>query len=424
MRLTEGDLEKSVGGVLTRFGIDKKQAREARRQQNARIREKEQGQQEESKEDERYHAYFLGGFTITDLSVEDVLMPTLTVAEQSIYRRLYRLSFGYSRTWCRVSLDELRRACNMSSRATVRNGLRSLMTKQCIKIIEDARQRNPPVYRVYLPCEIPQFSQEDMSANVVFVKEKTDIHEIRRTINSRLDFSRLENRALKFDSLEQLRRSFPDPQASESSRLNSDRLTDKPSSSADLQARKDDEKLPINNNINKDFKNNSLSPRDIVYSFYKGIGQNRIAKQKREKAEKDIEELAQDRFSLEDIQFAVKWTLENVKEELHDFSIIKHTIGQAMAAKRKAQAEETKKKEREKILAQEEAEEKRRAEEEARIKAYKESLDAGERARLRERAEAEIRDSGQYKEEFITEYLIGAKENQLIGEQLGMKPLE
>jgi hypothetical protein len=411
MKLTAGDLEKSVGGVLTRFGIDKKQAREARRQQNARIRiqEKEQGQQEE-----RYHAYFLSGFTITDLSVEDVLMPTLTVAEQSIYRRLYRLSFGYGRTWCRVSLDELGRACNMSSRATVRNGLRGLMTKQCVKIIEDARQRKPPVYRVYLPCEIPEFSQEGMNANVVFIKEKTDIHEIRRTINSHPDFIRLKSRPLKFDSLKQLSRSFPDPKASESSRLNSDRLTDKPSSSAGLQARKDDAKPSINNSINKDTKNSSLSPRDIVYSFYRGIGQNRIAKQKREKAEKDIEELTQDRFSSEDIQFAVEWTLKNAREELYDFSIIKHTIGQAMAARKKVEEEEAKRREREKAAAQKEAEERRIAEEEAQIKAYKESLDANERARLRERAEAEIRSSGQYKKEFITEYLIEAKENELI----------
>jgi len=44
-----------------------------------------------------------------------------------------------------------------------------------------------------------------------------------------------------------------------------------------------------------------------------------------------------DDFKPEDIQFAVEWTLKNAKEELYDFSIIKHTIGQAIVAKKKAE---------------------------------------------------------------------------------------
>ncbi len=71
----------------------------------------------------------------------------------------------------------------------------------------------------------------------------------------------------------------------------------------------------------------------IVTGFYSSIGQSRISKGKRERAEKVIEELLADGFSTEDIQFAAEWTPGNAKEEVYDFSIIKHTIGQAMAAK-------------------------------------------------------------------------------------------
>ena len=46
---------------------------------------------------------------------------------------------------------------------------------------------------------------------------------------------------------------------------------------------------------------------------------------------------------------------------------------------------------------------------------------ARERAELREEAENEIKDSGQYKEEFITDHLIEAKENELAKLRLGMK---
>ncbi len=122
-----------------------------------------------------------------------------------------------------------------------------------------------------------------------------------------------------------------------------------------------------------------------------------------------------------DIHFAVEWTLKNSKEELYDFSIIKHTIGQAMAAKKKTEAEKAKRIEAEKIAAQERAEEELREKEAAKIEAYKGSLGDEERAKLRERAEAEIRDSGQFKEDFITDFLIEAKENEIIREQIGTK---
>ena len=176
--------------------------------------------------------------------------------------------------------------------------------------------------------------------------------------------------------------------------------------------------------IPKDSLKDTLSPRAIVSGFYKGIGQPRISKEKRERAENNFKELLDDGFQPEDIQFAVEWTLKNAKEELYDFSIIKHTIGQAMATRRKVEAEEARKRERAKTAAQKEAQEKKIAEEEAKTKAYKESLDTEERARLRERAEAEIRSSGQYKKEFITEYLIEARENELVREQIGTEPSE
>ena len=167
-----------------------------------------------------------------------------------------------------------------------------------------------------------------------------------------------------------------------------------------------------------------LSPRAIISGFYRGIGQGKIAKEKRERAENDFKELLDDGFNPEDIRAAVEWTLKNAKEEPYDFSIIKHTIGQAMAAGKKVEEGKAKRRQRENAAAQREAEERERAEEGKRIKAYKEGLNDDERSKLRERAEAEIRDSGQYKKEFITEHLIEAKENNLIREQMGMKTSE
>jgi len=175
---------------------------------------------------------------------------------------------------------------------------------------------------------------------------------------------------------------------------------------------------------NKDSLKDTLSPRAIISGFYSKIGQTKISREKRERAEKSIKELIKDGFSLEDIHCAVDWTLKNSKEDPYDFSIVKHTIGQAMAAKKKTEAEETKRIEAERIAAQERAEEEMREREMAKIAVFKESLSAEERTKLRERAEAEIRDSGQFKEEFITDYLIEIKENEIIRDQTGKEMSE
>ena len=54
-------------------------------------------------------------------------------------------------------------------------------------------------------------------------------------------------------------------------------------------------------------------------------------------------------FKPEDIEFAAEWTLKNAKEKPYDFSIICHTIGEAMAAKEKAEGENRRKIEQQKL---------------------------------------------------------------------------
>jgi hypothetical protein len=54
------------------------------------------------------------------------------------------------------------------------------------------------------------------------------------------------------------------------------------------------------------------------------------------------------------------------------------------------------------------------------ITTYKESLSPEQRSELHERALEEIRKTKGIKEEFITEILINAKENEIIRRQLGI----
>ena len=160
---------------------------------------------------------------------------------------------------------------------------------------------------------------------------------------------------------------------------------------------------------------------EIISDFYKGIGQTKISKSKKEKAENNIVELLNDSFSIEDVEFAVEWTLKNTTEKIYDFSIIKHTIGQAVAEKKKIDNQKAKRLEIESVASEKQKEEERGARELAKIKAHKETMNPKDRANLHKRADAEIRNSGKYREEFITEILIESKENELIGKELGIE---
>lgn len=170
--------------------------------------------------------------------------------------------------------------------------------------------------------------------------------------------------------------------------------------------------------INRDQNKRSLSSNNIISGFYRGIGQKRISKRKRERGKIALEKLRKEGFSAEDIAFAVGWTLGNAKEEPYDFSIIEHTIGQAIAAREKEEAEWREMQERERKAQEERERIEREEKEHDEIEAYKEGLDPDQREELREKAVAEIRDSGDYKEQFITEVLIEIKENEILNRRI------
>ena len=168
----------------------------------------------------------------------------------------------------------------------------------------------------------------------------------------------------------------------------------------------------------KEERKNSLSVDKIVSMFYRGIGQKRISKQKRERGKRLLKKLRKEGFSLEDIAFAVEWTLENAKQEPYDISIIEHTIGQAAAAREKTESKRRVIEESDKALEEERARQKREEKEREQIESYKGQLEIEEREALREEAETELVASGEYKKQFISDLLIGIKENEILRKRL------
>jgi hypothetical protein len=103
--------------------------------------------------DMRRKAVIKTNYTRLDHNVEDVLLPTLSVYEQVVYLRLYRLTWGYGRVVWRVTVETLCTVCGMSDRMC-QKALNSLEAKGYIARLTDSRKGAGNAYRVYIPDEI------------------------------------------------------------------------------------------------------------------------------------------------------------------------------------------------------------------------------------------------------------------------------
>ena len=369
-------------------------------------------------------------FTKYPNEMHGLMTERLTEYESLLYIKFWRESWGYGKNYCRIGYSTLLRETSLRSKSTVTRAVVGLREKRFIVLALDEASSPKTtqvgtIYRVFAPSEILDGKTEEgiplqsiPSGGILcrgMPRENIPEEPHKQGNDTGVSRESIPRQSILTEK---------SGQADDTSVVSQGIVTkNTPENNGNYRAEGyiQREYTQREDTLKEDSLKDSLSPRDIISGFYEGIGQSKISKTKRERAEKSFKELTEDGFNLEDIHFAVGWTLKNSKAELYDFSIIKHTIGQAMAAKKKTEAEEAKRIEAEKIAAQERAEEELREREAAKIETYKESLGAEERAKLRERAEAEIRDSGQFKEEFITNFLIEAKENEIIREQIGVR---
>ena len=90
--------------------------------------------------------------------LEDYIIPTLDIYEQSVFRRLYRLSYGFNRdTTDSVSASKLAEKCNIGV-SKVKEAIKSLEAKGHIQVFSD-RSGNPKGGNKYrINIEFPQES--------------------------------------------------------------------------------------------------------------------------------------------------------------------------------------------------------------------------------------------------------------------------
>jgi hypothetical protein len=298
----------------------------------------------------------------------------MDVYEQAIYRQLYRLSYGNGQNWCTIGYGRLGKRANMK-----RNGVINVLERleEAGWVLTLGQTTKGKTYRIYLPCENNIESE---------------------TVIKSIPLKGIPPEGIPSDDTD----GMPSESIPPNGTLEDEATPDKGQrQSIPLKGIPSDRP-----NIDLDHSIDPLS-LDLVKTFYTGIGQKRISKTKREKGEKVIQELEADGFSLEDIQFAAEWTIKNAREKLYDFSILKDTIGQAQPYK---EAAEQAREEEARVDAEEE--ERRRLEGE--IQKMRAKLSEKDIAELREKALEEIRDTDEIKEQFITEPLITAKENEIL----------
>lgn len=364
-------------------------------------------------------------FTKYPNAIHSVMLDRLVEMSSGIlYMYLWRQSWGYGRNYCRTSYQCIEKDTLIGSKKTAQRAMNRLVeVRFAIRALTtngdpDVNQQGA-LYRVLTPSEIEDGVTEE-GVSVAEIPQEGVVMMTIATMTTPANTGKTGNgngvvtMTTGHDGYGHGDYSHDDYKGMDTMAIATMTTPD-----AKLDATRPDAKDSHDDYSNNDHPlkedsiKDSLSPDPVIY-FYSELGQTKISNDKREKAKASLQELLADGFSLEEIQFAVEWTIENAKEKPYDFSIIKHTIGQAMAAKEEAEATAERKLERERTETQKQAEEKKRDEEKEKIDLYKEALSPEERTELRKTAEAEIKESGQYKTEFITDILIEAQENQII----------
>ncbi len=107
-----------------------------------------------------------------DRDIFDVLFPRLGLKpiDQAVYLQLYRHSFGRGLNCAQLSNTELQRLCNVTH-TCVRNAIKRLSAKGCLKLVREGFQHYARIFRVMLPNEILDY---DSATRATYEKLDTD----------------------------------------------------------------------------------------------------------------------------------------------------------------------------------------------------------------------------------------------------------
>lgn len=88
-----------------------------------------------------------------DQNVFDELLPVLTLPEQVVYLRLYRLSWGFHRNWCEAGYGAIAKKTNLAI-STVKKAILSLIDRGLVVVLEVGKGTRGTKYEVKLPQDV------------------------------------------------------------------------------------------------------------------------------------------------------------------------------------------------------------------------------------------------------------------------------
>ena len=355
-------------------------------------------------------------FTKNPNEMYDLAADKLTSHETVLYMWAWRISWGFGRNYCRFSRRQVLNKTSINSESSVRRAVSGLREKQfIIQVLDEnkkpALNRSGSLYRICSPLEIVSGTVEEgvLLKDIPIDGVYCIWFNMNRVNKSRLTMNQVHNESDQDEP----------SGTSNKSRLNMNHHDENPDhtmvSDESGQIEPGQDELPLKD---RQALKDSLSQEEVIDYFYNCIDQKKITKKKRAGAISCLKELLNEGYSLEDIKFAVDWTVKNTEKKLYDFSIIEHTISQAMSEKEEIDKRETARSEQERINKEKQVEQERIIKDTEKIEKYKETLSPKERKILRHRALEEIKNMEGVKEEFVTEQLISAQESEILKSEI------
>jgi hypothetical protein len=316
--------------------------------------------------------------------VSDVLASQQTPAEQAVYHRLFRLSYGYNRNLCRVGMQALAVATNIASKKTVAKALAGLLMKGHIAIEQEASNDvRGTWYRVFLPQEIPTILK---LSRVKMTPVKSTAVEMSAAISTGTEEknSGVEN-ATRLHLLENTEKNVSSVQ---NTVVNFASITTDPL--------------------------HTLSLQTLVDRFYELL-QQRPSQKKRERAIQQAQKLLDEGFTLQDLDDTITWVTQK-HPDTGSFDRIPFFIDQALKDRETRQQMTAMEQQRQAKVTQRKVQEQRTKEEEQQLEDLQASLSTETLEHLRQEATQLI--SQEYgKVQFGEQTLIRLKMEEMIRER-------
>ena len=316
--------------------------------------------------------------------VSDTLASQQTPAEQAVYHRLFRLSYGYNQNVCRVGMQALAAATNIASKKTIAKAITGLVKKRHIAIEQEASNDvRGTWYRVFLPQEITR-ARKPTSVKITPVKSTAVDDSAVVSANVEEKSSAVENTV--------------DRQDLESIQQNASGVKNTVVNVA-----------PITTDLLQ-----TLSLPLLVDRFYQLLQQHPSQK-KRERAILQGQKLLDEGFTLQDLEYTITWVTQR-HPDTGAFDRIPFFIDQALKDRESRQQVVVLEQQRHTEITQRKAQEQRTREENQQIEEVQASLPAETLKALRQEATEYI--AQEYgKVEFGEQTLIRLKMEELIRER-------